>query len=137
MQPLGQEWLQKKPVPGLDPLTSSYNTVRYNTTLLPSVSTTALGMFCGARYPHHTFTLIIKHEITTTANISLLGKRSFINKLCEKSKGHQAVHITYKTASYKLQPKEKSSYKNDLQCCKRYLICLLLMLCTLRWVAPR
>ena len=90
---------KKKPVPGLDHMTSSYNTVRYNTSLLPSVSTIALGMFCGARYAHHTFTLIIKHDITTTANINLLGKRSFINKLHEKSDEHQAVHITYKTAS--------------------------------------
>ena len=34
----------------------------YNTTLLPSVNTIALGMFCGARYTHHTFTPIIKHQ---------------------------------------------------------------------------
>ena len=29
----------------------------YNTTLLPGVK----GMFCGAKYTHHTFTPIIKH----------------------------------------------------------------------------
>ena len=34
----------------------------YNTTLLPRVSTTALGMLCDARYTHHTFTPIIKHH---------------------------------------------------------------------------
>ena len=38
---------------------SSYNN---NTTLLPSVSTVALEMFCGAKYIHHTFTPIIKHH---------------------------------------------------------------------------
>ena len=43
--------------------------IQYNTTLLPSVNTLiARGMFCGAKYTHHTFTPIIKHLITTTAN---------------------------------------------------------------------
>ena len=37
---------------------------QYNITLLPSVNTLiARGMFCGAKYTHHTFTLIIKHLI--------------------------------------------------------------------------
>ena len=41
----------------------------HNTALLPSVNTTALGMFCGAKYTHHTFMPIITHHlITTTAN---------------------------------------------------------------------
>ena len=47
----------------------------FYTALLPSVSTVALGMFCGAKYTHHTFTPIIKHKITTTAN-KHLGKKS-------------------------------------------------------------
>ena len=34
----------------------------HNTTLLPSVRTTALGMFCGAKDTHHTFTPIMKHH---------------------------------------------------------------------------
>ena len=43
--------------------------MQYNKTLLPSVNTLiARGMFCGAKYTHHTFTPIIKHLITTTAN---------------------------------------------------------------------
>ena len=47
----------------------AYNTIQYNTTLLPSVNTLiARGMFCGAKYTHHTFTPIIKHLIITTAN---------------------------------------------------------------------
>ena len=33
-----------------------------NTTLLPSVNTVALGMFCGAKYTHHTFTPVVKHH---------------------------------------------------------------------------
>ena len=45
-----------------------HNTI-HNITLLPSVNTLiARGMFCGAKYTHHTFTPIIKHLSTTTAN---------------------------------------------------------------------
>ena len=29
-------------------------TIQYNTTLLPSVDTIALGMFCGTKHTHHT-----------------------------------------------------------------------------------
>ena len=39
-----------------------YTIRQYNTTLLPSVNTIARGMFCGARYTHHTLTPIIKHH---------------------------------------------------------------------------
>ena len=43
-------------------------TIQYNITLLPSVNTMiARGMFCGAKYTHHTFIPIIKKLITTTA----------------------------------------------------------------------
>ena len=71
-----------------------YNTTQYNITLLPSVNTLiARGMFCGARYTHHTFTPIIQHVITTTAN-KHPGKKSFIDKNMRKSQWHQAVHIT-------------------------------------------
>ena len=38
-----------------------HHTIQYNITLLPSVSTIAQGMFCGAKYTHHTFTPGIKH----------------------------------------------------------------------------
>ena len=55
-------------------------TIQYNLTLLPSVNTLiARGMFCGAKYTHHTFTPIIKHLIRTTAN-KHPGKKSFIDK---------------------------------------------------------
>ena len=47
-------------------LASSSSTVQISvtktTTLLPSVHTIALGLFCGARYTHHIFTPIIKHH---------------------------------------------------------------------------
>ena len=67
---------------------------KYNITLLPSVNTlTARGMFCGAKYTHHTFTPVIKHLITTTAN-KHPGKKSFIYKNVRKSHWHQAVRIT-------------------------------------------
>ena len=36
-------------------------------------------MFCGAKYTHHTFTPILKHLITITAN-KHPGKKSFIDK---------------------------------------------------------
>ena len=40
--------------------------IQYNITLLVSVNILiARGMFCGAKYTHHTFTPIIKHLITT------------------------------------------------------------------------
>ena len=55
------------------------NTIQYNIILLPSVNTLiAWGMFCGAKYAHHTFTPIIKHLITTTAN-KHPGKKSFLS----------------------------------------------------------
>ena len=58
--------------------------LQYNITLLPSVNTLiARGIFCGAKYTHHTFTPIIKHLITTTAN-KHPGKKSFIDKEQEK-----------------------------------------------------
>ena len=66
---------------------------RGNTTLLPSVNTLiARGMFCGAKYTHHTVIPIIKHLITTTAN-KHPGKKSFIDNM-RKSHWHQTVHIT-------------------------------------------
>ena len=39
-----------------------YTVIQYNTTLLPNVNTIALGMFCRAKYTHHTFTAIIKQH---------------------------------------------------------------------------
>ena len=51
----------------------------------------ARGMFCGARYTHHTFTPIVKHLITTTAN-KHPSKRSFIDKNMRKSHWHQWIY---------------------------------------------
>ena len=65
-----------------------------NVTLLPSVNTLIVReMFCGAKYTQHTFTQIIKHLITTTAN-KHPSKTSFIDKSMSKSHWHQVVHIT-------------------------------------------
>ena len=36
--------------------------LKYSTTLLPSVNTIALGMFCGAKYTNYTFMPFIKHH---------------------------------------------------------------------------
>ena len=64
---------------------SIHEPVQYNITLLPSVNTLITrGMFCDAKYTHHTFTPIIKHEVTTTANRHP-GKKSFIDKNKTKS----------------------------------------------------
>ena len=54
--------------------------LQYSTTLFPSVSTNALGMFSGAKYAHRTFRPIIKkhHYISATAN-KYPCKKSFIN----------------------------------------------------------
>ena len=68
-------------------------TIQYNIILLPCVNTLlARGMFCGAKYTHHTFTPILKHLITTTNKHPV--KRSFIDKNMRKFHWHQAVHIT-------------------------------------------
>ena len=65
--------------PAVSGMHLQYNTI-HNITSLPSVNTLiAWGMFCGAMYTHHTFTPIIKHLITTTANKNP-GKKSFIDK---------------------------------------------------------
>ena len=56
-----------------------HNTI-HNITLLPSDNTLITrGMFCGAKYTHHTFTPIIQHLITTTANKHTF-KKPFIDK---------------------------------------------------------
>ena len=68
--------------------------LQYNITLLPSVNTqTARGMFCCAKYTHHTFTPTIKHLNTTTAN-KHPGTKSFIDKNMRKSHWYEVVHIT-------------------------------------------
>ena len=67
--------------------------LQYNITLLPSVNTLiARGMFCGAKYTHHTFTPIIKHLIPRANKHP--GKKSLIDNNMRKSHWHQAVHIT-------------------------------------------
>ena len=69
------------------------NNSNNNITLLPSVNTLiARGMFCGAKYTHHTFNPIIKHLITTANKHP--GKKSFIDKNMRKSHWHEALHIT-------------------------------------------
>ena len=68
-------------------------TIQYNITLLPSVNTLiARGMFCGAKYTHHTFNPIIQHLLTTANKHP--GKKSFIDKNMREPHWHQAVHIT-------------------------------------------
>ena len=53
--------------------------IQYNISLLPSVNTLiARGMFCGAKYTHHTFTPVIKHLTTTTANKKQTNKQNKI-----------------------------------------------------------
>ena len=72
-----------------------FNNTIYNITLtlLPSVNTLIVrGTFCGVKYTHHTFTPIIKHLVTATAN-KHPGKKSVTDNM-RKSHWHQAVHIT-------------------------------------------
>ena len=54
----------------------TYDTCQYMTSVNTLI---AQGMFRGAKYTHHTFTPVIKHLITTTAN-KHPGKKSFIDK---------------------------------------------------------
>ena len=64
------KWLSSPPIIKHEMIlaVTVYVNIQYNITLLPSVNTLiARGMFCGAKYTHHTVTPIIKHLITTTA----------------------------------------------------------------------
>ena len=86
--------------------------IQNNITLLPLI---ARGMFCGAKYTHHTFTSIIKHKITTTAN-KHPGKKSFIDKNIKNPTGIKLC-ISHKTATSQGPPLKsycpnKSSYVN-------------------------
>ena len=55
------------------------NVLQYYTTLLPSVGTTALGMFCGAKYTHHTF-IHASHKTSLDYNSSKhQNKKSLLN----------------------------------------------------------
>ena len=86
-------------------VTAVASKIQYNITLLPSVNTLiARGLFCGARYTHHTFTPVIKHLITTTANKHPC-KKSFIPRPFRQRCRRQlitAMHSrTTTVASYK------------------------------------
>ena len=65
---------------------------------MPSVNTLiAQGMFCGAKYTHHTFTPIIIFLFTTTAN-KHPGKNSFIDKNIKNPTGIKLC-ISHKIAT--------------------------------------
>ena len=76
------EILQARTVKGMHTstkfITSHDKLIQYNITLLPSVNTLiARGMFCGAKYTHHTVTPIIKHLITTTETTTTTTTKSW------------------------------------------------------------
>ena len=78
----------------------------------------ARGLFCGAKFTHHTSTPIIKHLITTTAN-KHPGKKSFIDKNMKNPTGIKLC-ISHKIATSRGPPLKsccpnKSNYKNYLQ----------------------
>ena len=60
-----------------DSIVSRQVMVQYNF-IAKSVSTIALGMFCGEKHTHHTFMLVIK--TLNYNNSKHLGKKSLINK---------------------------------------------------------
>ena len=84
---------------------------------MPSVYTLiARGMFCGAKYTHHTFTPIIKHLITTTAN-KHPGKKSFTDKNMKNPTSTKLCISQNKIATSRGPPLKsycpnKSNYKN-------------------------
>ena len=87
----------------------------YNTTLLPSVNTVARGMFCRAKYTHHTFTPIIKHYITKANKHP--GKKWFIDKNINPT--DIKLCISHKIATSRGPPLQsycpnKSNYRNYL-----------------------
>ena len=74
-----------------------------NITVLLNVNTLiARGLFCSAKYTHHTFTPIIKHLITTTAN-KHPGKKSFIDKNMKNPTGIKLC-ISHKMATSRGPP---------------------------------
>ena len=79
------------------------NTIQYDITLLPSVSTViARGMFRRAKYTHLTVTLDIKHLITTTAKQ---------NKNKEKTNKQKTTHKK-QTKTNKNKQTNKKQTKN-------------------------
>ena len=55
-----------------------------STTSMPSVSVIAQGMFCGAKYAHHTFLPIISIRVVTLVSVSfLLSTANEWKKLCQ------------------------------------------------------
>ena len=53
------------------------NAIQYNTTLLPSVNTIALGMFCGAKYTRYTFTPNHKTSLNYNSKQTSPGKKTW------------------------------------------------------------
>ena len=103
----------------MSPHLTSGHQLWYNITLLPLI---AWGMFCGAKYTHHTFTSIIKHKITTTAN-KHPGKKSFTDKNIKNPTGIKLC-ISHKTATsrgLKIYCPNKSNYVN---CVKDSQLCM-------------
>ena len=87
-------------------------------TLLPSVNTLiAQGIFCGAKYTHHTLSPIVKHLITTANKYP--GKKSFIDKNMTNPTGIKLCISHQMATSWGPPPKsycpDKSNYKNCLQ----------------------
>ena len=102
----------------MEPFVTVDSIVR-NITLLPSVNTLiAREMFCGAKHTHHTFTPIVKHLITTTAN-KYAGKTPFRDKNMKNPTGIKLC-ISHEIATSRGPPLKsecpnKSNYKNYLQ----------------------
>ena len=75
------------------------------TTLLPSVNTIALEMFCGAKYTRHTFTPVTEHG----------GKMSLIKKYVRNQTDTKHIKIaSLQGLLHKSVCPNKSDYKNYL-----------------------
>ena len=74
-------------------------------------------MFCGVKYTPHTFTPIVKHLITTTAN-KHPGKTSFIDKSMKNPTGIKLC-ISHETATFQGPP--LNNYCPNKSHCKNYL----------------
>ena len=80
--------------------------VQYNITLLPSVNTLiARGMFCGAKYTHHTFTPVIKHLNTTT---TAKKRKKKTTKNTKTQQQQQQQH------TYKQQPQNNNQQQQNV-----------------------
>ena len=99
-------------------LGKTQSTMQYDTALLPSVSTVALGMFCGAKYIHHTFPPV---EQTEQLQLEKAQSKGYISaegdKSCLRNTKYLFIrinsHLCVVSVHYNFTAKCQYSYRRD------------------------